>query len=42
MPVYRDNQGHWLFNESNQVTSRTITPNEEMLAKKKTWAEKRK
>jgi hypothetical protein len=42
MPVYRDNQGYWLYNESNQVTSRTITPNEEMLANKKTWAEKRK
>lgn len=40
LPVLRDNQGNWLYDERNQTTSRTITPNEEMLQNKKAWAEK--
>ncbi len=30
MPVLRDNQGRWLYDERSQTTSRVISPNEEM------------
>jgi hypothetical protein len=40
-PVLRDNQGNWRYDATNQITSRTITPNEEMLVNKKDWEEKR-
>ena len=40
MPVLRDNQGTWMYDVSNQTTSRVITPNEEMLANKAKWKEK--
>jgi hypothetical protein len=40
-PVLRDNQGNWCYDGTNQITSRTITPNEEMLVNKKDWEEKR-
>jgi len=37
MPVLRDNQGRWLYDKSNQVTSRVVKPNAEMLRMKKRW-----
>jgi hypothetical protein len=40
MPVLRDNMNTWLYDPSNQTTSRVIAPNEEMRANKKAWAEK--
>jgi hypothetical protein len=40
MPVLRDNQGQWLYDRKNQITSRRIKPNREMLAMKKKWAKK--
>ncbi len=40
LPVLRDNQGRWLYDPANQITSREISPNEEMLAMKKRWKER--
>jgi hypothetical protein len=40
MPVLRDSQDHWLYDKSNQITSREIPTNAEMKEKKKEWAEK--
>lgn len=40
MPVLRDNQGNWLYDPSNQITSRIISPNQEMQHMKKQWKEK--
>ena len=40
MPVLRDNQGNWMYNPESQITSRTIRPNEEMLAMKRRWQER--
>ena len=42
LPVLRDNQGNWLHDRRRQTTSRTITPNAEMKAMKRQWAEKEK
>jgi hypothetical protein len=41
-PVLRDNQGAWLYDQKNQITSRVIQPNEEMLAMKKRWKDRKK
>jgi hypothetical protein len=41
MPVRRDNQGNWLYQPENQLTSREIEPNTEMLEMKKRWASKK-
>lgn len=38
-PVLRDNQGTWLYDESNQVPGRAVPLNKEMRAMKKQWAE---
>jgi hypothetical protein len=40
MPVIRDNQGNWLYNPENQLTSREIEPNAEMLEMKRRWQER--
>jgi len=40
MPVLRDNQGHWLRDKKNQVTSRTVQPNQEMQKLKEQWQRK--
>ena len=40
MPILRDNQGNWLYDKSNQITSKNIKPNAEMLRMKKRWAKK--
>jgi hypothetical protein len=40
MPVLRDNQGRWLYDKSNQITSRIIRPNAEMKKMKKAWKAK--
>ncbi|MBN1673004.1 MAG: DUF2961 domain-containing protein [Kiritimatiellae bacterium] len=40
MPVLRDNQGRWLYDKANQLTSRRIKPNREMKAMKAKWAKK--
>jgi hypothetical protein len=40
MPVLRDNQGRWLFDQKNQVTSKRIKTNAEMLKMKKLWRKK--
>lgn len=42
MPVLRDNQGHWLYDPENQITSRVIPLNEEMKEMKRRWQEKNK
>lgn len=42
MPVLRDNQGKWLYNPDNQMTSHVIEPNEEMLEMKRRWREQKK
>lgn len=42
MPVLRDNQGKWLYNPDNQMTSHVIEPNEEMLEMKLRWREQKK
>jgi hypothetical protein len=39
-PVLRDNKENWLCDEKNQITSKVIEPNDEMLAMKKQWREK--
>lgn len=38
-PVLRDNQGTWLYDESNQVPGWAVPLNKEMRAMKKQWAE---
>jgi hypothetical protein len=40
MPVLRDNQGKWLFDPENQITSRVIQPNAEMLQMKRRWQDR--
>ncbi|MBI2504038.1 MAG: DUF2961 domain-containing protein [Candidatus Latescibacteria bacterium] len=40
LPVLRDNQGKWLHDKKNQVTSQVITPTKEMLASKEQWKQK--
>lgn len=40
MPVLRNNQGVWLYDEANQCPGKKIVPNEEMLQLKKRWQEK--
>ena len=40
MPVLRDNQCGWLYDENNQITSRKIDLNDEMKAMKAKWKEK--
>ena len=42
LPVLRDNKDNWLYDPTNQTTSRVIKPNKEMLANKKAWAEQQK
>ena len=42
MPVLRDNQGNWLYNEKTQFTSRKIKLSAEMKKMKKLWKEKTK
>ena len=42
MPVRRDSLGTWLYDESNQITSRTVPVNDEMREMKRRWAEKNK
>ncbi len=37
MPVLRDIQGNWIYDKKNQITSRKIKLNKEMLAMKKKW-----
>ena len=39
LPVLRDNQGNFLHDESRQITSQQIEPNEEMLEMKRKWRE---
>jgi hypothetical protein len=41
MPVLRDNRGNWLYDESNQVTSRKIRLTPEMQAMKTKWRRRR-
>jgi hypothetical protein len=41
MPVLRDNQGNWLYDKSNQVTSRKVRVTPEMRAMKTKWSKKR-
>lgn len=38
-PVLRDNQGTWLYDESNQVPGRAVPLTKEMRTMKKQWAE---
>jgi hypothetical protein len=40
MPVMRDTSGKWLYSKSNQITSRVIEPNKEMLAAKAEWKQR--
>ncbi len=40
LPVLRDNQGHWLYDKKNQITSRVIQLNQEMTKLKAQWAKK--
>ena len=40
LPVLRDNQGNWLYDESNQCPGKPIPLNDEMQDKKSLWAEK--
>lgn len=40
MPVLRDNQGNWLYDRKNQITSRDIELNAEMREMKQRWQEK--
>jgi len=37
LAVRRDNQGAWLYDKANQITSRKIAPNKEMRANKARW-----
>ena len=40
MPVLRDNQGNWLYDERNQHPGRPVPLNDEMIDMKARWAEK--
>jgi len=40
LPVPRDNQGKWLYDESNQITSRELPLNDEMRQLKQQWQDK--
>ena len=40
LPVLRDDQGQWLYDPENQITSRKIRPNAEMEQMKTQWAAK--
>ncbi len=40
LPVLRDNQGRWLQNKKNQITSKVIQPTREMLASKEQWKQR--
>ena len=40
LPVWRDNQGNWLYDQGNQTTSRQIKPNKEMKSNKTKWKKK--
>lgn len=40
MPVLRDNQGNWLYNPDNQLTSHEIELNPEMVEMKRRWKER--
>ncbi len=37
LPVLRDNQGHWLYDEKNQTTSQRVKVNSEMKRMKAQW-----
>jgi len=41
MPVLRDNQGRWLYDKSNQVTSKQVKLTREMQAMKRSWGKRR-
>ena len=41
MPVLRDNRGNWLCDRRNQITSRTIAPNREMMSMINKWNKQR-
>ena len=40
MPILRDNQGRWLYDERARTTSRVIAPNDEMLEMLRCWRER--
>jgi hypothetical protein len=40
LPVLRDNQGNWLYDPANQLTSHEVPLNDEMRAMKQQWKEK--
>jgi hypothetical protein len=40
LPILRDNQGNWLYDEENQCPGQPIELNDEMKAMKAQWAEK--
>ncbi|MFH1613860.1 MAG: glycoside hydrolase family 172 protein [Planctomycetota bacterium] len=40
MPVLQDNTGNWLYDKKNQITSKKIKPNREMLKMKAKWSRK--
>ncbi len=42
MPVLQDNQGNWIFDKKNQITTRKIKLNAEMKKKKARWIQKQK
>jgi hypothetical protein len=39
MPVLCDNQGQWLYDESNQCPGRVVAVNDEMRELKARWAQ---
>jgi hypothetical protein len=39
LPVRRDSLGAWLYEKSNQTTSRVVEPNAEMQEMKRRWRE---
>ena len=41
MPILRDNQGRWLYDKSNQVTSEQVKLTREMQAMKRSWGKRR-
>jgi hypothetical protein len=42
MPVLRDNQGHWLYDEQNQCPGKQIELNDEMKQMKDQWSKREK
>ena len=42
LPVRRDSLGNWLYDTSNQTTSRAVPVNDEMREMKRRWSEKKK